>query len=296
MEKEKNLKQIAEINQMARFGAEIIISKIGVSSIGNRLFLRNDNILNEEWYQKHVINHLEFFSSEEGLEDTIKILKELFSLEFSKNYERENIQNIKKEENLRIVLQKEKLYRDKIKYPRIPLKIWKESMQISFEITITPYIGKVCSYEKKSLKTVFSGKEEVFYYIFSKEEYLSRGFYEIISNLEQIDNVSWYKEIYDIIIKEVVEGRKVSQIFESLLLVETISSIDQRLDIIKNLENNKLMKKRWKSQSRCERVMYPQWDQVIKLLVKFFTPILEGVLKGEIFIGDWMPQIGRYLN
>ena len=78
--------------------------------------------------------------------------------------------------------------------------------------------------------------------------------------------------------------------------MQTISSIDQRLDIIKNLENNRLMKKRWKSQSRCERVIYPQWDQVIKLLVKFFTPILEGVLKGEIFIGDWMPQIGRYLN
>lgn len=293
MEKEKSLKQISEINQMARAGAEIIISKIGVSSIGNRLFLRNNHILNEGWYQKHVINHLEFFSSEEVLEDTIKRLKELFSLQFFKNHEKENFQV--KKEDLRIVLQEEKLCRDKIKYPSIPLKIWKESMQISFEITIIPYIGKVCFYEKKSLETVFSDKEEAFYYIFSKEEYLSRGFFEIISNLEQIDNVSWYKEVYDIIIREVVEGRKVSQSFESLLLVKTISSIDQRLDIIKNLENNRLMKKRWKSQSRRERVIYPQWHQVIKLLVKFFTPILERVLKGEIFIGDWMPQIGRYL-
>ncbi len=40
----------------------------------------------------------------------------------------------------------------------------------------------------------------------------------------------------------------------------------------------------------------PEWSQVIELLVRFFTPIFDMVLRNELFIGDWMPQIGRYLD
>ena len=31
-------------------------------------------------------------------------------------------------------------------------------------------------------------------------------------------------------------------------------------------------------------------------MVKFLTPIFEGILKDEIFLGDWMPELGRYLD
>ena len=41
---------------------------------------------------------------------------------------------------------------------------------------------------------------------------------------------------------------------------------------------------------------YPQWKEVIELLTAFFAPIFEGVLKDEVFLGDWMPELGRYLE
>ena len=56
------------------------------------------------------------------------------------------------------------------------------------------------------------------------------------------------------------------------------------------------MKKRWKSQSRRKREYYPQWEQVVVLLGTFFTPIFDSIINNEIFLGDWMPQLKRFLD
>ncbi len=40
----------------------------------------------------------------------------------------------------------------------------------------------------------------------------------------------------------------------------------------------------------------PEWGHVIQLLVKFISPVVDATLRDELFIGDWMPQFGRYLG
>ena len=56
------------------------------------------------------------------------------------------------------------------------------------------------------------------------------------------------------------------------------------------------MQKRWKSHCKRKKETYPQWEEVIGLSVAFLEPVFEGVLKDEVFLGDWMPQLGRYLD
>ena len=53
---------------------------------------------------------------------------------------------------------------------------------------------------------------------------------------------------------------------------------------------------KWENLGKRAEGEYPEWSQVIGLLVKFFTPICDVVSRGEIFIGDWLPQFGRYLD
>lgn len=43
-------------------------------------------------------------------------------------------------------------------------------------------------------------------------------------------------------------------------------------------------------------VEYPEWGQVIQLLVRFISPVVDATLRDELFIGDWMPQFGRYIG
>lgn len=360
MDEGSRVYQVPEMNLAAGHGAEIIIQKIANALLGEKLLLRNDIYLKEDWYQKILVNHLEFFSPEEEVADIVEILESLFTLETEENrpaesaaesetflefqenlqkpeeelpepengfeepeeelpesenrfeepeeelpepdsemaQEEENSPDHEQQEELHVVLcrKQEERWEEGEKNPRIHLKIRKRPFHIPFEIEIIPYRGKVSQFQEKVFQGVLQKGQEVTYYMFTLEEYISRSFYEIMDNLELIGNLSWYREIYDILIREVIIGKKVSQTFGQLLLECPIPSLKTRLEIINEYEDYGYMQKRWEIQSRREGINSPQWNQVIQLLVKFFTPVLEMVLRDEIFIGDWIPQFGRYLD
>lgn len=281
VEKESESYLVSEINLAAGFGARDIMQKIGTSSLGEKLLLRNDKILEEAWYEQYLLNRLEFFSLEENMIEVVEILENLFSLEVSDS-----------EEEVILYKKQEHLWKIGEENPRISLRIKGSSFQIPFELEIIPYRGNSGHVREKE----FQENSQINYYMFTTEEYLSRSFYEIISHLEVIDSLSWYKEIYDIITNEIVEGRKVYQSFRELLIEDPIPSLECRLDSIRNYENYKYMKKKWKKQAERGKGPYPKWNQMIQLLVKFFEPILNTIQEDEIFVGDWMPQIARYLD
>ena len=37
------------------------------------------------------------------------------------------------------------------------------------------------------------------------------------------------------------------------------------------------------------------WERVLELMEECFRPVWQAIDQDEIFIGDWMPQLGRYL-
>ena len=85
MDEGSRVYQVPEMNLAAGHGAEIIIQKIANALLGEKLLLRNDIYLKEDWYQKILVNHLEFFSPEEEVADIVEILESLFTLETEEN-------------------------------------------------------------------------------------------------------------------------------------------------------------------------------------------------------------------
>lgn len=158
-----------------------------------------------------------------------------------------------------------------------------------------PFFLEVNPYKETSLYPVEEVWGELKYYRFPTEEYLAQGFYEILDKLELLNDLSGYKEIYEILSKEAVEGRRVRDSFAKLLEKKKIPSLEKRLDTLKSYENYSYMKKKWKSEKKRHVEELPEWNQVITLLVTFFSPIFYAVIKDEIFFDDWMPQLGRYL-
>ena len=194
------------------------------------------------------------------------------------------------------------------KNPRIRLKIIEWPYQIPFELELIPYAGSAVQVEEKILED-WASQEKIIYRMFSEEEYLSRNFYRIVEDLELISPMSWYKDSYDILTTQMVSGRKVSESFGQLLLENPIPLLKERLEIIESFQDYKYMEKRWENyMSRFWTKSFPQedegekeedeaeWGRVIQIFVRFFAPIFDVVLKNELFIGDWMPQIGRYLD
>ena len=178
---------------------------------------------------------------------------------------------------------------------KIFLQIHKEPYRIPFELHLIPFPGHEVFPQKKS-GTMIGTQENFTYQMFPPEEYLSLAFYEIIKDLELIKDMSWYKEVYEVLCKEPVDGRKVWENMNRLTREYPIPSFEKRLDTFSSYKDYGYMKRRWKSQSKRMMEPYPQWKEVIELLTAFFAPIFEGVLKDEVFLGDWMPELGRYLD
>lgn len=171
---------------------------------------------------------------------------------------------------------------------RVYLEIEMEKYRIPFFIEVQPY-KEVFSYP------IEEQLDKLVYYRFPTEEYLAQGFYEIFNKLELLNDLSWYKEIYDILLTEAVDGRKVRDCLAKFLEKKKIPSFEKRLDTIKSYENYGYMKKKWKNEKKRQSKEMPEWNQVVALLVTFISPIFDAIIKDEIFFEDWMPQLGRYL-
>ena len=264
MEREKNSDQIPSIYTVSVLGAEEILKKIQLFPKKEKLLLKNDGFFEKEKKHDTLTERMEFFTPERDLENTVKELESLFISE-------QQEKSIRTEENIQ------------------------NPYRIPFEIQLFPY-SRDDIYPREKTRKSLSNQENFTYYTFPPEEYLVLAFYEILNGLELLNDLSWYKEVYEILNREPLEGRKVWEGLRHLLSEHPIPSVEKRMETIESYKNYGYMKKRWKSQSRRCRGHYPQWEQVITLLSAFFRPIFEGVLKDEIFLGDWMPQLSRYLD
>lgn len=196
-------------------------------------------------------------------------------------------------EELKTLFEKEELAHKNLPFSvETKNKISLEILQDKYRI---PFFIEVEQYKEISLYPVEEHLGELTYYRFPTEEYLAQGVYEILDKLELLNNLSWYKEIYNILITETVDGRRVRDCFAKLLDTKKMPSFEKRLNTLKSYENYGYMKKKWKNEKKRHSGELPEWNQVLLLLVTFIEPIFEAVIRDEIFFEDWMPQLGRYL-
>ncbi len=284
MDLEKQQEEISSIYQVVILGAEEILSITGNQSWSQNMLLKSDDFLQNKKYQKVLLDSLQFFTPEEEIDNIISNLENLFApLAESADAESGEMQ----------VLFCRRGSKDN------PIKIYfeicKAPYRIPFEIHLIAYPGHKIFPQKKT--AIHKRSEESFTYnMFPPEEYLALAFYEVIKDLELIVDMSWYKQIYETLCKESADGRKVWESLNRLIKEYPIPSLEKRLDTLAGYKDYGYMRKRWKSQSRRRRESYPRWEDVVSLMVKFLTPIFEGILKDEIFLGDWMPELGRYLD
>lgn len=284
MDSEKQQDEISSIYQTAILGAEEILYKIGNQPWNENILLKSDDFLQNKKYQKVLLGSMQFFTPEEETENIIDELEKLFTP--SAEYDDSEAEKIQ-------VLFCKKGSKENPK--KIFLEIYKLPYQIPFEIHLISFPGHEI-FPQKKIGIHGVSRENFTYNMFPPEEYLALAFYEVIRDLELIIDMSWYKEIYEMLRKEPLVGRKVWESLNRLIKEYPIPSLEKRLDTIAGYKDYGYMKKRWKSQSRRKKESYPRWEDVVALMVQFLTPIFEGILKDEIFLGDWMPELERYLD
>lgn len=295
--------EMPSIFQTAVLAAEKILKKIGDTPWNEKMLLKSDDFLENEKYQRSLLSKIEFFTFERELTDTIEKLAALFP---SQEKEKDSALEITDEEGSALEIMDEKQDTEEMEILfcrkgrkgsliKIFLEVRKKPYRIPFELHLIPFPEHEIFLKTKT-GTIAHTHENFTYHMLPPEEYLTFAFYEIIRELELSKDMSWYQEVYETLCRESVNGRKAWESLDRLLKEHPIPSLEKRLDTLVSYKDYGYMKKRWKSHCKCKKETYPQWEDVIALMIKFLSPIFEGVLKDEIFLGDWMPQLGRYLD
>lgn len=272
---------------------ERVLTEIGESKYSNHLWLRDKNLLTEDYRKKRYRGILEydyFFNGQESQKETgIPISR----LPDSKQQAEVLAQALTEKNENGICWENSVLAGNRFVEVRFQAKI--EKMNIPFSLRLYPQKDNrpVPKHQEISL---ISSPKKVTVYTYPSENLLSEYFIEIMQKLELIPDLKPYYEIYHLLTQDTIEGRKVFLNLETFARKNMQNKVRNQLPVILKYKKYEYMKKKWKSYLRKMDVEEPEWETVIGIIDQFYSPVWKACLDNQPFIGDWMPELGRFLS
>lgn len=135
--------------------------------------------------------------------------------------------------------------------------------------------------------------QEIDVRVYPKEYQAADYICEIIEKLELINDMDIYLYLYRLLGTTKFAARDIYDAIEA----EKKSELSwHSFEVFKSYVKNSHMKKKWKVLLRRHRIKEPGWEETMEVLISFIEPIWAALTKDELFFGDWMPELRRYLE
>ena len=286
-------------NILAGYIIEEMMYLISDSDFSKYLWLKNEDIFEIGSYQENFYMTLDFiYHAEEKISKTGKMIpgqklsEELAEMMCASIFVREKTKGIRWKWSYEWIDEQIKM----------DVKAEYEEMIVPFSVTIKPLYLQGITPEKRSRRLLMHKKEEITYCHYPVETILAEQLLEIVTYLELVSSMKCYDITYQIISKEPVDGRRIKDTLSLLCEKNGVSCTEDRGSMIAGYKDYTYMAKRWEKYAKPLRkdknsaVQIPTWQELMERLNSFLIPIWNCICKDEIFFGDWMPELGRYLD
>ncbi|MCR5396268.1 MAG: hypothetical protein K6E64_02250 [Lachnospiraceae bacterium] len=182
-----------------------------------------------------------------------------------------------------------------IKEKEMFFDVYCENMYVPFLISLDFGVQKNATLNQRSLTLPILEKEyKVLTYPLEQEAADHLGV--ILKELELINEMEHYLALYDMFSKEAIEGVRFQNALTEVLHSMGMEFCQYLWETVSSYKTYSYMKKKWKVLLRRQKRTNPTWEEVISLLSAVIDPIWECSKNDMVFFGDWMPEIGRYLD
>lgn len=262
---------------------EEIVQKISNSDYAQNFWMKNSENLNLENYRKKVDLSLSFYVKDSNQfhykkADIGKLFAELF-----RNYKKEAIYW-----NYHITTDLNKIYIDVV--------ATLSSLKVPVKIKLEPVIQENLTAYSKDIQLFSNNNQKIKIYCYPSEYVITEKFLEIIKKLELLNDMSCYLAIYEILKKDILSGRRVWELLQEGCAKEKIAIDEKRFQLLLSYRTSKYMEKKWKACLRHEKRKQPQWNAVLDVMERFFGVIWDHMCRNVVYLGDWMPELGRYID
>lgn len=268
-------------NLLSAFVIEEAVMAFCGSDEAENFRLKNNSILSLEYYRRKAPTRLEYvILSEEEL--TVRNVIHRMSKIF---------QNEKKAElwwKYRVEKEDEGIC--------VYLSAKIEELQIPVQLVLEQEKEEPSEPSHEELHPFLEEDRSVEYLHYPMEGILAEHFIRIMRDMELINDMGSYYILYELLSKEMNSSRKVTEQIESLAKEQKIPLKKERFDMFEGYQSSSYMKKKWKSYLKKEKKKTPSFEEVMKVMIAYYRPIWDSLAEGNYYLGDWMPELMRYLD
>lgn len=268
-------------NLLSAFVIEEAVMAFCGSDEAENFRLKNNSILSLEYYRRKAPTRLEYVVlSEEEL--TVRNVIHRMSKIFQNEKKAElwwKYRVEKEDEGICVYLSA------KIEELQIPVKL---ILELEKEEPSEP--------SREELHPFLEEERSVEYLYYPMEGILAEHFIRIMRDMELINDMGSYYVLYELLSKEMNSNRKVTEQIESLAKEQRIPLKKERFEMFEGYQNSSYMKKKWKSYLKKEKKKTPSFEEVMKVMIAYYRPIWDSLAEGNYYLGDWMPELMRYLD
>lgn len=168
-------------------------------------------------------------------------------------------------------------------------------MTVPVRIHIDLFEGECDSYEKRSFSSFLCAGEKIEYLSYPADMLLAETLYEILNEMELIPDMEPYSRVYHTLKEQIIHGRSIKEELSHCLKEKEMEPERGRVDEILAYCSYGYMKKRWEKYVRHKKEKEVSWEELLKVLGDFLSPVWKSLCEDEVFLGDWMPELGRFL-
>lgn len=268
-------------NLLSAFVIEEAVTAVCESDEAENFRLKNNSTLSLEYYRRKAPTRLEYMIlSEEEL--TVRNVIHRMSKIF---------QNEKKAElwwKYRVEKEDEGIC--------VYLSAKIEELQIPVQLVLEQEKEEPSEPSHEELHPFLEEDRSVEYLHYPMEGILAEHFIRIMRDMELINDMGSYYILYELLSKEMNSSRKVTEQIESLAKEQKIPLKKERFEMFEGYQSSSYMKKKWKSYLKKEKKKTPSFEEVMKVMIAYYRPIWDSLAEGNYYLGDWMPELMRYLD
>ena len=177
----------------------------------------------------------------------------------------------------------------------LSMNITVDGMYIPLVWEITPTKQEVFP-KITEISSYFFEEKAISYFRLGAEEVAVSCLLPIFEKMELLNEMHYYLDLYLLLEKEALNGRRVLSLLKRTLQENDVSTEEERLALWISYRNYAYMKKRWKTCLRSLRRKEPAWEDCMDRIITFAEPLWRALEQEELFFGDWMPELLRYLE
>jgi len=176
---------------------------------------------------------------------------------------------------------------------KVIVKVPIEQIVIEIELELKPAISGKSYGARESIQSILGNNRKISFFNYAREAEIAEKIEHCFYYMELIPEMETYSELFHLLKHQVLQGRKVRDCLHKIN-TNGIFTKERREEYL-SYSKNKELEERWINYTKRMKMIELTWKEVIDKCNRFIQPIAKTLEEEELFFGDWMPELERFM-